>query len=260
MHPETVNLLRSPYRHEQLELITQADGSEALRGKETGSSYPIKNAITNLLLQERVEGYNKKYQKFYNFAAPLYDATLNLGAKLARKSVDQIRMQYIEKLEFKENSRFLEVSIGTAANIKYIPDNVQCYGIDISPGMLKRGQKNLARWHRQVELFLGDAEELPFIDDVFDSVLHVGGINAFSNREQAIAEMIRVAKPGSKIVIVDESAKLISRLSWFPGARKMLKTHAEVFSAPVKLLPDSVSEIEVSEVMGGDLYCLSFRC
>ncbi len=169
-------------------------------------------------------------------------------------------MQYIDKLELKEGSRFLEVSIGTAANIKYIPEKVRCYGLDISPGMLKRGQKNLARWHRQVELFLGDAEELPFIDDVFDSVLHVGGINAFNDRQRAIAEMVRVARPGSRIVIVDESAQLVSHLSWLPGAKKLLKTHADMFAAPVHLLPDGMKDVEVSEVMGGNLYCLSFVC
>jgi len=260
MLPETVTLLRSPYRHESLELITQADGRDILRGKETGAVFPIQNGIANLLNQERVDGYNKKYQKLYNLVAPLYDSALSLGAKLARKNADKVRMQYIERLELDENSRFLEVSIGTAANIKYIPENVHCYGIDISPGMLKRGQKYLARWHRQVELFLANAEELPFVDNVFDSVLHVGGINAFNNRKQAIAEMVRVAKPGSKIVIVDESAKLIGHLSWLPGAKKLLKQYADVFAAPVHLLPEGMSDIEVADIMDGNLYCLSFRC
>ena len=56
----------------------------------------------------------------------------------------------------------------------------------------------------QGDLFLGNAECLPFADESFDVVFHVGGINFFNDRAKAIREMIRVAKPGSKILIADE--------------------------------------------------------
>ena len=52
------------------------------------------------------------------------------------------------------------------------------------------------------------AEDLPFIDQSFDVVLHVGGINFFSDKKRAIEEMIRVAKPSTKIMIADENFRL----------------------------------------------------
>lgn len=60
---------------------------------------------------------------------------------------------------------------------------------------------------RSAELFQGEAERLPFRDAIFD-VVFVGSINFFNDRVRAIAETIRVAKPGTKIVIGDETEKV----------------------------------------------------
>ena len=54
------------------------------------------------------------------------------------------------------------------------------------------------------DLFLGFAEQLPFEGDTFDVVFHTGSINVFEDRRRAIEEMVRVAKPGTRIVISDE--------------------------------------------------------
>ncbi len=45
--------------------------------------------------------------------------------------------------------------------------------------------------------------------EAFDCVFHVGGINFFTDKVRAIKEMIWVAKPGTKIVIVDETERTI---------------------------------------------------
>ncbi len=71
--------------------------------------------------------------------------------------------------------------------------------------------------------------------------------------------MIRVAKAGTRIVVVDETAKVFDRLHWVPGARRMLRKYGERLEAPVALLPEGMQEIEVKNVMNGGLYCLSFR-
>ncbi|MNR28636.1 hypothetical protein D3C85_1459670 [compost metagenome] len=64
--------------------------------------------------------------------------------------------------------------------------------------MLKQAVRNLRRWKLKAELFQGQAEHLPFQDNVFDCVYHVGGINYFSNPARAVLEMIqwRKAAPG----------------------------------------------------------------
>src|ERR1019366_2973948 len=80
---------------------------------------------------------------------------------------------------------------------------------DLSWGMLRKCQRKLKRLGRRAHLFHGEAARLPFQQGVFDCVFHVGGINFFSDPARAIKEMIWVARPGTKIVIVDETEKTV---------------------------------------------------
>jgi ubiquinone/menaquinone biosynthesis C-methylase UbiE len=109
-------------------------------------------------------------------------------------------------------------------------------------------------------LILGNAEELPLRDDSFDAVLHVGGINAFNDRAKAISEMVRVARAGTKIVIVDETAKVVDPFAWIPGFRRRMQVeYGDRLSPPVHLLPGGMREVRVRDVGKGYLYCLTFR-
>ena len=74
--------------------------------------------------------------------------------------------------------------------------------------MLQKCQK---KWSAKTNLSLvhGSAEDLPFADNSFDIVFHSGGINFLSDKAKVISEMIRVAKPGTKILIANETADYI---------------------------------------------------
>ena len=263
MKPETLSLICSPDAHEPLQLVdTQvADGStqQGLVGIHSGEIFPIRDGIPLLLGKTKISGYNQQYQGIYNRIAGFYDGSIKLFTNLGGSGEKAFREEYLQELDIWEDCRFLEVSIGTGANLHYLPVNVACFGLDLSWGMLKKCQRNLEKWQKEAELILGNAEELPLMDESFDAVLHVGGINAFNDREKAIREMIRVARTGAKIVIVDESLKLMEALAWLPGVRKWLQEHAERFSAPVGLVPDGMKEIRATEIAKGKLYCLTFR-
>jgi len=71
--------------------------------------------------------------------------------------------------------------------------------------------------------------------------------------------MIRVAKAGTKIVIVDETIKLLEAFTWLPGVRRLLEVYRDRFSPPVTLVPTDMRDLQVKEIMGGKLYCLTFR-
>nr|NLI49923.1 class I SAM-dependent methyltransferase [Propionibacterium sp.] len=58
-----------------------------------------------------------------------------------------------------------------------------------------------------VDLVLGNGEQLPFADDSFDLVFHIGGINFFDDKAAALAEMARVAKPGTHVLVADETER-----------------------------------------------------
>ena len=232
---------------------------DVLVGVHSGERFSVRDGIPLLLDESKVAGFNRRYQGFYNRIAALYDVSIRLFASLAGGGEEHFRGEYLRELDVQDGQRVLEVSIGTGANLHYLPAKANCYGLDLSWGMLKRCQKNLSRWQLEAELILGNAEELPLRDESFDAVFHVGGINAFNDRARAIYEMIRVARADTKIVIVDETAKLMESFAWTPGVRRWLREHGERFSAPVGLVPEGMREVHVKEVAKGNMYCLTFR-
>jgi ubiquinone/menaquinone biosynthesis C-methylase UbiE len=225
----------------------------------SGERYAVRGGIPLLLDQDALSGTNLRYQGSYNKAARFYDPAIRLAARLVGGNEQRFRWEYLQKLGVHAGQRVLEVSVGTGANLHYLPPGATYFGLDISWGMLARCQKNLGKWQVEAELFLGNAEDLPFCDGSFDVVFHVGGINAFNDRGRALAEMVRVARSGSKLLVVDESAKLMEALSWAPSARRMLQEWGDRFQPPVDLLPGGMVDVQVTPILRGWLYCMTFR-
>ncbi len=227
-----------------------------LRNTATGRIYPIRDGIP--LFVSTVAGSNLKYQTLYDRIAPGYDLTERLYHWFTRKP--SYRLDFINELELKPNARVLEVSVGTGANLRFLPMDIDFYGIDISWGMLHKCQRNLLQWRRKAHLFQAEAERLPFKVEAFDCVFHVGGINFFTDKMRAIKEMIWVAKPGTKIVIVDETERTIRQnYQRNPIVRKSYEPGTEKVHCPIELVPPEMKDITAKEISGGKLYCLTFR-
>jgi ubiquinone/menaquinone biosynthesis C-methylase UbiE len=244
-------VLCDPDTHDPLELR-----DDCLVNPKSGARYPIREGIP--VFVSAATGQNRKYQELYDRIAGLYDPALTL-ARWIRFNKD-LRLEYIRELEIPKNARALDVSVGTGANLAYFPADSELYGIDLSWGMLRRCRKNLQRWKRSAELFHGEAERLPFASGSFDVVFHVGGINFFNDKARAIAEMIRVARPGTKIVIVDETEKVVQH--WYerlPVLRRYFRNREQEVTDPSSLVPAEMKEIRCREIMWGRLYCLTFR-
>jgi ubiquinone/menaquinone biosynthesis C-methylase UbiE len=202
---------------------------------------------------------NKKYRKLYDRIAPIYDLSTRAYAYFRSGGEENRRTEYLNELEINDGDKVLEVSIGTGANLRYLLRAAQFYGVDISRGMLRHCKKKLVRLALDAPLLLGAAEALPFKDRVFDVVYHVGGINFFDDKGAAITEMIRVAKPGTKIMIVDETEKIAKAYERSPGARQFYKDRCQTIAAPIGFVPTEMLDVHVKEVCNGELYCLTFR-
>jgi ubiquinone/menaquinone biosynthesis C-methylase UbiE len=263
MKPESVPMLRCPRSHEPLRLVSEPgpDGrpQQVLVSEPSGERYLLRDGIPLLLDQDAVSGLNQRYQGAYNKAARLYDPALRLVARLVGGSEQRFRREYLQELGVQAGQRVLEVSVGTGANLRYLPPAATYFGLDISWGMLARCRDNLRKWQLEAELFLGNAEELPFCDESFDVIYHVGGINAFNDRARALAEMVRVARNGSRLLVVDETAKMMESLSWMPSVKRMLQQDRDRFQAPVEQLPSGMVKVQVTHILRGWLYCMTFR-
>ncbi len=260
---ETVLILRHPKTQEPLRYETNVtkDGCfhQWLVAAESGDRFLIEDGIPVFLQPEDITGLNKKYRTFYQWSAPLYDFFVRLYSFFWGGSEALWRQEFLSELEIKPGDRVLEVSVGTGGNLRLLPETAEYFGLDLTKGMLQQCWRNLRRWQRSATLINGNAERLPFESQSFDVVFHVGGINFFNDQEAAIREMIRVAKPSSKILIVDETDKGVRQYEKMPGLSLLIGTERQAAKAPVDLLPSEMLDVKVSTVSNGAFYCLTFR-
>jgi ubiquinone/menaquinone biosynthesis C-methylase UbiE len=66
---------------------------------------------------------------------------------------------------------------------------------DLSRRMLARAKE------RGLEAVLGDVEQLPFADGTFERVLVVDALHHFAAQQSALREMLRVLRPGGRLVV-----------------------------------------------------------
>ena len=77
-------------------------------------------------------------------------------------------------------------------------------GIDMTDEMLALAQKNIAgSEHRNIKLYKGLIENLPFADNSIDWIISNCVINLSPDKKSVFQEMIRVLRPGGEISIAD---------------------------------------------------------
>ena len=221
------------------------------------------NGILRYLNPADLAGDNGKYNRLYDRLAPLY----NLGEWLARLKYDggiaKMRREMMRLLDWQNGASVLYVSVGMGTDFRYFPDTVNAgslkiVGADLSLGMLRRAQKN---WQRRLNLSLVHcaAEDLPFADNSFDIVFHVGGINFFSDKPRALAEMLRVAKPRTKLMVADETQDLVEQQYQKSAFTQAAYQNARVdVSAIENALPANAAERQTHILWDGRFYALTF--
>ncbi len=265
MKRNTVDILACPLCHTSLTL--QADPGDPV---ESGNlhcttcqkGYPVVQGIPYFLHESELDGLNRRFAMLYNRFAWAYQPFLSIAFALIGITEERARREILDRLEI-GGGKVLEVSIGTGSNLPFLfkrTDIGEVYGLDISLGQLRRCQAFTRRKGWSVDLFLGNAEQLPFQDAAFDSLVHMGGINFFNDKKKAIAEMIRVVKPGARILIADESEQGARGYEHtIPGFKKSFKGKRTAVEPPIELVPAEMREIHLFEAWKGWFYCLEFR-
>ena len=90
-------------------------------------------------------------------------------------------------------------------------------GVDLSEGMLAvmREKVGKAGLSGMISIEEGDGENLRFPDNTFDRVTIAFGIRNFEDRPKGLREMLRVLKPGGRLVILELSRPENKVVRWF---------------------------------------------
>lgn len=136
-------------------------------------------------------------KKIYDIHSAFYDATFG---RLVKRRIEIA----ISHMNIRETDRVLDLGIGTGQSLNFYPQYGRIYGVDLSSGMLKQCRKKIAeRGLSHATVFQADALKLPFADDSFDHVFISHVISVVSDPIQLVREAQRVAKPGSRIVLLN---------------------------------------------------------
>jgi ubiquinone/menaquinone biosynthesis C-methylase UbiE len=122
----------------------------------------------------------------FSWIAPFYDRIFRFSDP----------SQLFTLLEPESAHRLLDVGGGTGRVTSSLMEHVaQACVIDLSPGMLLQARdKGLCAYR-------GGAEYLPFPEEVFDRILVVDAFHHFRDWPSAAAELLRVLRPGGRIVV-----------------------------------------------------------
>lgn len=98
--------------------------------------------------------------------------------------------------------RILDLAAGTGtSSAPFAERGADVVPCDFSLGMLEVGKRR----QPSLPFVAGDALNLPFRDDAFDAVTISFGLRNVQDTDRALQEMLRVTKPGGKIVVCEFS-------------------------------------------------------
>jgi ubiquinone/menaquinone biosynthesis C-methylase UbiE len=100
--------------------------------------------------------------------------------------------------------RVVEIGAGTGLNLAHYPDDVrELVLVEPEPAMRKRLTRRLRRVGRHAVLIDAAAEELPFADASFDTVVCTLVLCTVEAPDRALAEIGRVLRPGGRMLFME---------------------------------------------------------
>jgi demethylmenaquinone methyltransferase / 2-methoxy-6-polyprenyl-1,4-benzoquinol methylase len=160
----------------------------------------IKPFVSDKAKKQQVEEMFDSIAARYDLMNRLFSAGIDM--KWRKKTISLLK-----KLQPKT---VLDMATGTAdmavlACRLLSPDKIT--GLDLSAEMLELGRKKVEKegLANKIELVKGDGEAISFPDNSFDAVMVAFGVRNFENLENGLREMLRVLRPGGKLVILEFS-------------------------------------------------------
>jgi len=169
-----------------------------------GASY-FPNTELSWAVKFYLDAHWLRVTSFFERNAPIFPACVSQDDGRAQAILSVIR----------PDDRVLEVGCGKGRFLKVIKEvypGTECTGVDISPTLL-------AHFPANIQTLEGSLECIPCPDNSFDVVFSVEAIEHSPNLQAAVAEMIRVMRPGGWLMVIDKQRSQWGRLDCPPWER-----------------------------------------
>jgi ubiquinone/menaquinone biosynthesis C-methylase UbiE len=167
-------------------------------------------------------------QEFTRQASQFATATAVTRDDLVRRFVDAVPVD--------ASSVALDVACGPGIITAALAPRVrEVVAFDLTPEMLSQARQRCTRAGlRNVTFRQGSATAMPFADSSFDAVVTRLSLHHFQHPAQPLAEMTRVLKHGSALVLADVSSSEVAEESELHNAIEILRDPSHV-----RMLPES---------------------
>ena len=160
--------------------------------------------------------------RLYDNLVPVYQG---LWPAVAKRNIRSA----IAAMNISGGTEVLEVGVGTGLSLDSYPHDIRLTGVDLSESMLAEAEQLIEQKQWQhVNVLSMNAERLTFPDNSFDVVTSFHTISVVSNPQSMMSEMVRVCRPGGKILmvnhfrsensliakVVDSAGNIPRRLGW----------------------------------------------
>lgn len=144
----------------------------------------------------------------FDWVAPKYDLVNDL---MSLGQVRYWRWAMVHALGPAAGQRILDVAAGTGtSSVAIAKCGAEVVACDLSEGMVRVGRER----HPELEFIVGDVTHLPFADNSFDSVTISFGLRNVADTQTALREMLRVTKPGGRLVVCEFSTPTFAPFRW----------------------------------------------
>ncbi len=151
-------------------------------------------------------------EQMFDNIAPRYDLlnrVLSLGIDVwwRKRAIAYLKTDPVPQEILDVATGTADVAIAMAQTLR--PRRI--VGVDIANQMLDIGRVKIRKKALDpvITLETGDSENLRFADASFDAVTVAFGVRNFENLEQGLAEMLRVLRPGGRVVVLEFSCPQI---------------------------------------------------
>jgi len=112
--------------------------------------------------------------------------------------------EFIARLALETDDRVLDVACGTGnLSLPAARAGAAVTGIDIAPNLIAQAKANAVAEQLTIAFDVGNAEQLPYEDESFDTIVTMFGAMFAARPEKAADELLRVTRSGGRIAMAN---------------------------------------------------------